>query len=197
MQQHGTLATDGAIVVDLHCVMEDLMMPPSSTAHEVGTVLQYPLHADDVDSRGESRARCDTLPPELHLAMELSRSHAKHSGEALPGRGPGERDVLQLYLGGVERTVVQREANLLDANEAPKYPREGHQGMLESLQLCLSLGAFERVPSQDASNLIHARWVLRWKNDDDKYVIQARLVVRGLKDLQASQLHTFLGATSR
>ena len=97
----------------------------------------------------------------------------------------------------MKRTVVQREANLLDAEEARKYPNEVRRAMLEEFQRWLNLGAFERMPKEDASNLIDARWVLKWKKIDDKYVIQAQLVVRCFEDLQASQLSTFAGTTSR
>ena len=48
-----------------------------------------------------------------------------------------------------------------------------------------------------ASNVIDARWVLKWKIVNGKRIIQARLVVRGFKDLQASSLSTFAGTTSR
>ena len=61
----------------------------------------------------------------------------------------------------------------------------------------LNLGAFARMLRRDANNVIDARWVLKWKKVDDKWTINARLVVRGFKDLQASQLSTFVGTTSR
>jgi hypothetical protein len=48
-----------------------------------------------------------------------------------------------------------------------------------------------------ASNVRDARWVLKWKIVNGKRIIQARLVVRGFKDLQASSLSTFAGTTSR
>ena len=45
--------------------------------------------------------------------------------------------------------------------------------------------------------MIDARWVLKWKKVDDQSLIHARLVVRCFKDLQATELSTFAGATSR
>ena len=104
-------------------------MPPSSTAYEVGTVMQDPPSAEDVDSRAQTRASLDTSPPEPHLSTEFSRFYAKRSFEVLPNLGPDEHDVFLMYAGGVKRTVVQREANLLDAGEARKYPREVQQSM--------------------------------------------------------------------
>ena len=47
-------------------------------------------------------------------------------------------------------------------------------------------------------NVIDARWVLRWKRGPDgKRVIKARLTVRGFKDLQAAEVSTFAGTTTR
>ena len=42
-----------------------------------------------------------------------------------------------------------------------------------------------------------AHWVLKWKEVNGKRIIQARLVVRGLKDLQAAQLSKLAGTTTR
>ena len=53
------------------------------------------------------------------------------------------------------------------------------------------------MPKHLASNVIDACCVCKWKQVDGKWRIQARLVVRGFKDLQASQLSTFAGTTSR
>ena len=61
----------------------------------------------------------------------------------------------------------------------------------------LHLGAIDRVPKEHASNNIDARWVLRWNVDNGKRIVQARLVVRGLKDLQAFQLSTIAGTATR
>ena len=55
----------------------------------------------------------------------------------------------------------------------------------------------ERSSMKTATNVIDARWVLKWKVVNGKRIIQARLVVRGFKDLQAEQLNTFAGTTTR
>ena len=49
--------------------------------------------------------------------------YAKLSGEDLPALGAGEQDVFKVQAGGIKRTVVQREGNLLDADEAERYPK--------------------------------------------------------------------------
>ena len=69
--------------------------------------------------------------------------------------------------------------------------------MLEELQRWNNLKAFERMPKALAHNVVDSRWVLKWKEIAGKRVIHARLVVRGFKDHQATQLNTFVGTTSR
>ena len=53
------------------------------------------------------------------------------------------------------------------------------------------------MPKALAHNVVDSRWVLKWKEVNGKRVIHARLVVRGFKDTQATQLSTFAGTTSR
>ena len=100
------------------------------------------------------------LDPQAHATLAL-------------GIDPEVVDEHLALVGGVGR------GQLLDQAEAQKYHNEVHQTMLEELQRWLSLGAFERMPKHLASNVIDARWALKWNNIDDKWRIQARLVVEG------------------
>ena len=88
-----------------------------------------------------------------------------------------EHYVTLFYAQGMKRTVVQREANILDLNDCKTYEGEVQQSMLEELQRWLCLGAIERMPKHLASNVIYARWVFKVKQVDDKWRIQARLKV--------------------
>ena len=69
--------------------------------------------------------------------------------------------------------------------------------MYDEIMRWHTLGAFKRMSRKLATNVIDARWVLKWNQVAGKKIIQARLVVRGFKDLQAAQLSTFAGTTSR
>ena len=68
---------------------------------------------------------------------------------------------------------------------------------MDELQRWSNLKAFERMPKALAHNVVDSRWVLKWKEVGGKRIIHARLVVRGFKDHQATQLNTFAGTTSR
>ena len=98
---------------------------------------------------------------------------------------------------GQKRSVVERENNIISLDEARAHVKECDNAMLDELTRWLNLGAFERMPKKQATNVIDARWVLKWKEVNGKRIIQARLVVRGFKDLQAAQLSTFAGTTTR
>ena len=115
----------------------------------------------------------------------------------LPSLGNDGHDVVQLFPSGVKRTVVERANSILSIDEARANEAAVNRAMLEELTRWHQLHAFERMPRKLASNLIDARWVLKWKEVNGKRTIQARLVVRGFKDTQAEQLSTFAGTTSR
>ena len=105
--------------------------------------------------------------------------------------------MLRLYPSGHKKTVVERENNILTLEEAQLHGKLAEQAMLDEMTRWHTLGAFQRMDRRLASNVIDARWVLKWKIVNGKRIIQARLVVRGFKDLQASSLSTFAGTTSR
>ena len=114
-----------------------------------------------------------------------------------PLNGETEHYTVWCYPNGVKRTVVEREQNILTLDEARAHSKECDKAMLGELTRWPNLGAFERCPKKHATNVIDARWVLKWKEVNGKRIIQARLVVRGVKDLQAAQLSTFAGTTTR
>ena len=105
--------------------------------------------------------------------------------------------MVRCYPSGVKRTVVERENNILSRDEALQHEKACNQAMLDELKRWLNLGAFERCQKEHAGNVIDARWVLKWKVVNGERIVQARLVVRGFKDLQAAQLSTFAGTTTR
>ena len=115
----------------------------------------------------------------------------------LPPLGEGEYYVVQAYASGLKRTVVERQNNILSIDEVRQHQAECDKAMLDELQRWNNLKAFERMPKALAHNVVDSRWVLKWKEVNGKRIIQARLVVRGFKDLQASQLNTFAGTTTR
>ena len=65
--------------------------------------------------------------------------------------------------------------------------------MLEELTRWHQLQAFERMPKKLATNLIDARWVLKWKDVNGKQTIQARLEARGINTLRLSNSRRPLG----
>ena len=136
-------------------------------------------------------------PLEVELSRPMGLLLVPSDGEQLPALGHNEQHVVQVFPTGVKKTVVERAQNILTREEALQHEAECNRAMLEELQRWLNLGAFERVLKKHASNVIDARWVLKWKIVNDRRIIQARLVVRGFKDLQAAQLSTYAGTTTR
>ena len=140
-------------------------------------------------------------PPSLMVAVEFTRAMSLLlvSGEAtyLPRLGEDEHYVMEFYASGIKRTVVERANNILSIDEARQHQAEVNKAMHDELLRWANLRAFERMPKAHAHNVVDSRWVLKWKEANGKRWIQARLVVRGFKDVQATQLNTFAGTTSR
>ena len=115
----------------------------------------------------------------------------------LPPLGEGDHYIVQVFASGLKRTVVERQNNILSIDEARQNQAAVDKAMMDELQRWSNLKAFERMPKALAHNVVDSRWVLKWKEVGGMRVIHARLVVRGFKDTQATQLSTFAGATSR
>ena len=71
--------------------------------------------------------------------------------------------VVQCYPStGQKRTVVERENDIISLDEARAHVKECDKAVLDELTRWLNLGAFVRMPSKQATNVIAARWVLKW-----------------------------------
>ena len=131
VSEYGTKANDDAIDVHTLCSLEEQFSPIGSINHEIG---------EGTVERTDSAFVADTCgsaphePPELHFTKEFSRFYAKHGGKDLPNLGPEDHVVIQIFPGGIKRTVVQREANLLDADETKRHIKQVNRAMLEELQ---------------------------------------------------------------
>ena len=146
----------------------------------------------------ESGVSTPAEPVEVQLSPQMSLLLVPMDGETLPElRHEDEYYVVRVYPSGVKQTVVERKDNILSREEALQHEKACNQAMLDELKRWLNLGAFERVSKKHASNVIDARWVLKWKMVNGERIIHARLCVRGFKDLQAAQLSTFAGTTTR
>ena len=114
-----------------------------------------------------------------------------------PITDPSMHLVVRCFASGQREQLIEKTLNVLTAEEARQHEAECKKAMIDELRRWQSLGAFERCPRSQADNLIDARWVLKWKVVAGKRLIKARLTVRGFKDMQAQQLETFSGTTSR
>ncbi len=137
----------------------------------------------------------------LFVPEETTCSSDAHRTEGTKATGRklkmDEFYVVRIYMNGQKQTAVDREQNILNSEEAQQHEKACTQSMYDEIMRWHTLGAFKRMPRKLATNVIDARWVLKWKLVAGQWIIQARLVVRGIKDLQAAQLPTFAGTTSR
>ena len=142
---------------------------------------------DEAHFNGLSHAhnRVVDAPFDVEFTRAMSLLLVPLDGEELPDLGHDGHYVVRCYPAtGQKRTVVEREQNILSLEEARSREKEWSQAMLDELTRWFNLGAFARKPRKHATNVTDARWVLKWKEVNGKRIIQARLVVRGFKDLR-------------
>ena len=73
--------------------------------------------------------------------------------------------------------------------------------MISELKTWARLKGIPRRPRKGACNVVDSRWVNKWKwehvDGTWKRIIRARLTYRGFKNVDASNLETYAGTTSR
>ena len=93
--------------------------------------------------------------------------------------------------------VIEREMNVLTAEELRAHKAEVNTACLDEIKRWLSMDMFERSKRRDATYLVDSRWVIKFKLVNGVKMIKARLTVRGFKDREAGSLNTFAGTASR
>ena len=142
-----------------------------------------------------SAARAE--PDREQEPLELLIVHPMTRWLEKPLEDPDAYVVVRCYASGQRETLIERNLNVLTAEECRQNAPACKRAMIDELRRWQGLEAFERCPLAEADNLIDARWVLKWKVVDGQRIIKARLTVRGFRDMQAGQLATFSGTTSR
>eukprot|EP00971_Amphidinium_carterae_P336807 6473360-Amphidinium_carterae.1 len=66
-----------------------------------------------------------------------------------------------------------------------KYSKELNEARLSELSKLFELKCFARKPKNEAVNLVDTRWIYRWKIQEGKKQIKARVTLRGFMDRAA------------
>ncbi len=77
-----------------------------------------------------------------------------------------------------------------------KHAMEVIEAKKTEITKLVTLKCFRRFLRKHARTVVDCRWVLRWKVENGKRVLRARLTLRGFKDRE-SDLHTFACTASR
>ena len=109
-----------------------------------------------------------------------------------------------------KKAVVERKDHNLSPTEINQNWTEVAAAMQKELKTWAEMGCICRKPRDQARNIIDCRWVLKWKEDAEvkdasdsmkatvkRWVISARLCLRGFKDLDAKGLESYAGTASR
>ena len=117
---------------------------------------------------------------------------------------PGGCARLRVYTAQAKRAVVERDTDLLTADEFKQHAKAVAAATYEELKIWIDHDCFTRRPRRGARNVLDVRWVGKWKwvkskEDPSKKVriIRMRMTLRGFKDTEAEGLNTYAGTTSR
>ena len=109
-----------------------------------------------------------------------------------------------------KKAVVQRADHDLSSEETKQHWPEVIAAMKKELETWIKMGCISRKSRKEARNIIDCRWVLKWKEDAQtkdasdvsaetikKWIIRARLCLRGFKDIDAKDLDSYAGTAHR
>lgn len=133
----------------------------------------------------------------IYVAIEIHWPHTK-TVEGL-SQEPGREDVVELrcYETHVRKAVIDRQDDLMTAEEIKQNAEECYTAMLRELQTWLELKCFQRRQRVDAPCIIDTRWVFRWKYVEGVRTIRARLTLRGFKETGADEQSNFSATASK
>ena len=111
----------------------------------------------------------------------------------------------------VRRSVVVRKDDNLSFEEQLQYKHEVNAAKLDELRTWAKYGCFSARPRATSKNVIDSRWVLKWKHElasidatesksaqqVGRWVIRARLTVRGFKDAEKHLVDRYAGTSQR
>eukprot|EP00971_Amphidinium_carterae_P332421 6466575-Amphidinium_carterae.2 len=99
----------------------------------------------------------------------------------------------------VKRESINRSDDALTSDEMQQHSAKVKKAMLEELLRWVHYRCFSVRPRRQCRNVVDIRWVIRWKFEGQppQRNIQARLTVRGFKDLEAGQLLAHATTASR
>ena len=145
----------------------------------------------------------DHEPLEIYMTPGLAHWSTNCPRELAPD------EMLVFTITKTKATVtIRRDLNNLTKEEIDKHWPLVETAMMDELKRWFDLKTFERMPIQQASNIIDGTWVLKWKRvkvtdkngaTTEMKIIKARLTARGFKDLQAyeNDISTYSGTASK
>ena len=175
-------------------------------------VHNYHIIAANVRAGFQPHHGCNEEPDRVEIHYSGDAAKLVHNRP----RAPEEDEVIiqEIYLNGTRRTVVQRDDDILTAEELKTHAKEVAASMLAELKTWAKLKCFSRRKRAGAKNIIDCRWVIKWKYEQatvnvdaaissggtqaaKKRVIRCRLTVRGFKDRDAQNLDSYAGTSQR
>ena len=158
-------------------------------------------------------------------SLEIYYENNMHKILAVDPKSEGYQDLIKDMGGGLmcenvyrtsqhknkanKKPVVDRPDQNLDPVAMRKHWPEVAAAMKKELKTWIDLGCIQRKLRSNARNVIDCRWVCKWKLDAEtqaadstgeakkKWVIRARLCLRGFKDIDSASIDSYAGTAQR
>ena len=161
----------------------------------------FQYHALDVEVPKSTTEAADTDDHGSYVEILVPGDMAKLFFDSEPPKGMCGR--VRFYLAGPKKNVIERDTDLLTAEEFRTHKAEVASAVKEEFMTWIEHKVFGRLARSKASrNILDCRWVGKWKWTKNKQgqkvrVIRMRLTLRGFKDNQAEDLETYAATSSR
>ena len=159
--------------------------------HAAGAAVLEPHNAIDRDENGQAYVEMLCPGDAAKLVMD------KPVPLGMCGR-------IRCYAAGPKKAVIDRDTDLLTAEEYKTHKGEVAAAVLEEFKVWIEHECFERRPRQGARNILDCRWVGKWKYTKSKddptkkvRIVRMRLTLRGFKDVDANDIATYAGTSAR
>ena len=115
------------------------------------------------DASGENTATDRDEEGNLYLEILCPGNAAKLLVDEPPPPGTCAR--LRIYLAGQgnKKAVIDRDTDLLTADEYQKHANEVKAAAYEELKTWIAHKCFSRAPRRHAHNIVDVKWVGKWK----------------------------------
>ena len=162
------------------------------------------LHYHTADASLDDLNKCNEFDTDSNPYVEIL--FPEHTAKLILDEEPplGTCARLCVYPAGIKKAIISTDTDLLTNDDYHKYAKEVAASIKEELTIWIEHRCFSRRSRKGARNILDVKWVGKWKKVKSKLdptvmvrIIRMRLTLRGFKDMDANEIPTYAGTSSR